>query len=375
MHFVDKKYKFNDIYLTNAYQFRKTENKMNNMKLKLITLVLLIAHAAMGQSYLCMAKKADGWGYINEKGTFVIPPQYKKCFEFSEEGLAPVLFGDQYKFIDPKGKVLITEISSFDLLTGFIGIGGTKGFNNGIVPVKVDDLWGFLNTDGKLIIQPKYDKITEFYDDYAWGERGGNSYIISRDGRETPVVDTSITEIKHFSEGIAPFYTANKRSGFLDTKGQIAIPATFSTVGYFKGGYAWAKTTEGMIGYIDKTGKWIVQPQFEAANDFDPESKMARVRQNGQWFYINESNVKLNMTLDSYGDFVEGLCYGKKGKKVGFFDKKGTFVIAPQFEAVRDFKNGFAAAKSNGHWGIIDKKGKWAITPQFDGLRDMEFIK
>lgn len=69
----------------------------------------------------------------------------------------------------------------------------------------------------------------------------------------------------------------------MDTKGQVAIPATFSSVGYFRGGYAWAKTKDGKIGYINKKGDWIIQPQFEAANDFDPESKMVRARMSDQW--------------------------------------------------------------------------------------------
>lgn len=345
------------------------------MKSKLIALLLLIAHAGFTQSYLCMAKEAGYWGYINEKGVFKIAPQFKKCFEFSEDGLAPVLFGDQYQFINTQGKIFYTEVSKFELLTGFFGIGGTKGFNNGVVPIKVKDQWGFLNTSGKVVIQPKYEKITEFHEGYAWGERGGKSYILNIDGLETPIADVDIKEVKHFSEGLAPFYSADKRSGFIDTNGKVVIPATFSTVGYFKGGYAWAKTNEGIIGYINQKGEWIILPQYEAANDFDPQSKMARARKNGEWLYINESNIALNMKLDSYGDFAEGLCYGKQGKEVGFFDKNGTWVITPQFEAVRDFKNGFAAAKNAGSWGIIDKTGKWVISPQFEGLRDMELIK
>jgi hypothetical protein len=348
------------------------------MKLKLIALLfLLIANEGVSQNYLCLAKNVGDkeWGYINEKGVFVIAPQYKKCFEFSEEGLAPVLFGDQYRFINTKGQPIDTEITKFDLLTGFLGIGGTKGFSNGVVPIKVNDQWGFLNTMGKVVIQPKYQKITEFYDGHAWGERAGKSYIVNLNGVEKAIVDSNITDVKRFSEGLAPFYTVDKRSGFMDTNGQVVIPATFSTVGYFSGGYAWAKTKDGKIGYINKKGDWIIQPQFEAANDFDPESKMVRARMSDQWIYLNEAGEKLYMNLDSYGDFVEGLCYGKKGKQVGFFDKKGTWVIAPQFEAVRDFKNGFAAAKNAGSWGVIDKTGKWVVSPQFDGIRDMELIK
>jgi hypothetical protein len=347
------------------------------MKSKLVVLLLLLAYVGNSQTFLCLAKKADAkeWGYINEKGDFVIAPKYRKCFEFSTDGLAAVLVdpSKQYTFIKANGEPLKTDVTSFRLMEIF-GF-GVKGYNNGMVAIKIGDQWGFLNAQGKLAIQAKYEKVTEFYDGYACAEMGGKSYVIRAQGAETLIADAQVKDVKHFSEGLAPFNTDNRTSGFIDTQGQIVIPATFLSVGYFAGGLAWAKLPSGKIGYINKKGDWVIQPQFEVAKDFDPQSKMARARQDDQWVYVSDTGETLKMALDSYGDFAEGLCYGKQGKQVGFFDKKGTWVIAPQYEAVRDFKHGFAAAKQGGSWGMINTSGKWVISPQFDGIRDMELIK
>jgi hypothetical protein len=48
----------------------------------------------------------------------------------------------------------------------------------------------------------------------------------------------------------------------------------------------------------------------------------------------------------------------KKNWKWGSINKKGEFVIEPQFEKAGFFRNGVASVRKNGKWGLIDKSGK-----------------
>ena len=89
----------------------------------------------------------------------------------------------------------------------------------------------------------------------------------------------------------------------------------------------------GKWGYLDKTGKFYIKPQFDHA-----------------WL------------------FSEGLAPVQMGDKYGFIDQSGNFVIKPQFEALFKFEGGLAAVKLGGKWGFIDPTGKFAINPQFDAL-------
>ena len=65
-----------------------------------------------------------------------------------------------------------------------------------------------------------------------------------------------------------------------------------------------------------------------------------------------------------------GLYLVKVGDKYGFIDKRGKFVLRPQFERARRFSEGLAPVKvgsrRTGKWGFIDKTGKLVIKPQFD---------
>ena len=53
------------------------------------------------------------------------------------------------------------------------------------------------------------------------------------------------------------------------------------------------------------------------------------------------------------------------GKNFGYVDKKGSYVINPQFNQALDFKNGLACVRQGDQWGYIDKTGKFIINPQF----------
>jgi hypothetical protein len=102
---------------------------------------------------------------------------------------------------------------------------------------------------------------------------------------------------------------------------------------------------EGKWGYIDPTGKYVINPQFDRAEYFS--ERLARV---------------------------------EFGSKAGFVDKSGKYVINPQFDGALNFAAGMAPVRMGDRWGYIDKGGKYVIDPQFDfafcfadGLAVVEF--
>ena len=349
------------------------------MKLKPLALLAFSLFAAQyinAQTYVAMVKP-DGskeWGYVNLDGEYAIEPQYRRCIPFSENGLALVQNpkNKEYQFINLSGETLNTEVTDFKPKSSF-GF-GVIGFTNGMAPITKDKKWGYLDQAGKLKIPLKYDAVSPFDNGYAVVRLGETFMVIDREGKEvTP--PAPVYKIKDMKSGMAPFYTTEKKEGFVNSKGEIAIEAKFDGVGYFHGDLAWARTSDGNVGYINKTGQWVIKPQFEAVKDFPAGEKLARVKKDGVWTYVNRSGEIVKLPLDQISDFSEGLAYGRKGDLVGFYDTNGAWVIQPQYEAVRDFKNGYAAARKGDLWGVIDKTGEWVIQPKFDEIRDMEKVK
>lgn len=341
-----------------------------------IALVLVTCNA-FSQTYITQVKPVGQkkWGYATLNGELVIQARFEKCYKFSSEGLAAIYDTDQrqYYFINTKGEKLSTEISGYKLIDGF-GF-DLEGFTDGLVPVRIGSLWGYMNNQGKLTIPAKYDEVSAFNGGFSVAKAGDKYVVLNTKGEESPT-DIKVADAKHFSEGLAPFRTAEKKFGFIGTDGNAAIGAQFQSVGYFNNGMAWAKSADGILGFINTKGEWVIKPQFDVGKDFDIESGMARVKKDDKWGYVNKQGEMMYVNdTDLWGDFSNGLASGRKNGLVGFFNKTGEWVIKPQFDAVRDFKNGYAAAKKDDKWGVIDKTGNWVMQPTYDGIKDMELVK
>ena len=349
------------------------------MKRFIPTLLLAaIASVSYSQNYYTQVKPAGEklWGYANQKGEVVIAPKYAKCYKFSPEGWAAIYNQDerQYYFINTKGENMNTEVKGFKLRDG-MGF-DVEGFKSGLAMIKVGEKWGYMNTEGKMVIPAKYDDANDFNDGYASAKSGDKYFVVDTKGTEKPVDASGITEVRTFSEGMAPYRASDKKFGFIGSDGKVAIPAQYQTVGYFQNGLAWAKGADGKLGYVNSKGEWVIKPQFDAGKEFDKESGLARVKSGDKLAYVSKSGEMVNVSgTESWGDFSEGLADGKVGDKKGFYNSKGEWVIKPQFDGTRDFKNGFAAAKQGDKWGMIDKQGNWVIQPKFDGIKDMEAVK
>ncbi len=349
-----------------------------NKKFILTFVLLFTALLSFSQTYRALVKSGETgeWGYIDNSGELVIPAKFDKCHEFSSDGFAPVYDSKKggYYFINPQGEALVTEVSNYRILPAAYGF-DVLGFHDGFVPVKIGSKCGYMNTEGKLAVPAKYDEVLEFNSGSGVGRLKKQLVIVNEKGEE--FIPTGISEIRHFSEGLAPFKEDKSgKFGFVGPDGSIVIPAQFLTVGYFSGGLAWARVESGKIGFIDTKGAWALEPKFDVATNVDPESGIARVKIDKQWTYVNaHGEVLTKKDTDTYGDFNGSLALGKKNDKVGFFDFKGDWVIQPTFEAGRDFKNGFAAVKAGGKWGFIDTTGNWVVKPTFESAKDMELIK
>jgi len=118
---------------------------------------LAITSQTFSQNFIAQAKPvgSDNWGHINSKGEFAIQEQYTNCHAFCADGLAPIYDkkAKTFYFIKPNGEKLNSDVASFKLrnIFGF----GTKGFEDGMVSVQVGKSWGYMNTEGKLVIAAK----------------------------------------------------------------------------------------------------------------------------------------------------------------------------------------------------------------------------
>lgn len=274
-----------------------------------------------------------GYGYIDKTGREVIRGPFEEAFRFSE-GLARVKVGGKYGFIDRNGRVTIKPqfLDANDFSEGLAVVDAREDIRN--LPSHRD-----VDKNGKLIVKLRSD----------FNSRG----YVDRNGKLAIKPQFSIAN--DFSEGLAwveiattPNITAGWKSGYIDKTGAFVIPTDVGDDfqghsgfdGNFRGGLAPVlKQPQGKWGYINKSGKFVIEPRFEKAFDFS--EGLARVVINGH---------------------------------TGFIDRAGRLAVQPEYDFVdwprRNFSDGMAAVSKHGKWGYVDNTGKEVIKPEFDESSD-----
>jgi WG containing repeat len=250
---------------------------------------------------LAVVENSGQWGYIDRTGRVVIPLQFKYAGNF-EDGIAKVLLGDKYFFIDKTGTRVTSEFDGVfefheDLAAVMVGksVGYIRrdgsfalpaqyhsasgiDFSEGVAAVRVDGKVGFMDKNGNVVIEPKYDDVYSFSDGLAPVESKNKWGYVDHEGN---VVIPVKYEIGHmFSEGLASVRLDGKW-GYLDNKGQYAIPPAFDSAMPFCGGVARVETfheieattptpracrgkvLKGKHGLIDHSGNYVWRDAVE----------------------------------------------------------------------------------------------------------------
>ncbi|OJJ22017.1 hypothetical protein BKI52_08230 [marine bacterium AO1-C] len=190
--------------------------------------------------------------YINTQGQIVIRTKYSNGLDF-KEGIAYVWNNDS-QYLDTTGKI-IAQYSSM----------GNDGFSEGLASVSDHYESFYIDKTGKKKLKFKDSRIYgNFSDGLAQVTIPGYDHktgFIDKSGKL--VMEIKYSRINDFKEGLAAYYDQGKW-GFINKKGEIAIPPTFAYVGYdgFQNGLCEA-THNRRKGYINHQGKFVWQEQVD----------------------------------------------------------------------------------------------------------------
>jgi hypothetical protein len=277
--------------------------------------------------------------------------------------------------------------------------------------------WGYADLKGKLIIDAKYRKCTEFSEDgfaVIYDATIKKFYFINIKGEtlKTEITDFKLSEffgfgIKGFENGFVPI-EQNKKWGYLNTSGKLAIPVKYDKVTEFNSDHAVAqnggkyliinkqgeeipvevplvdlkpfteqlapyKTVDDKFGFIGINGKVAIQAQYQGVGYFNAGLAWAKsdkligfINPKGEWV------IKAQFAAAKNFDSESGLARVKVGDKWAYVNKKGEITNLNDTQVSDDFCNGLARGKKNEKIGFYNTSGNWVIQPQFDGARDFK---
>lgn len=290
--------------------------------------------------------------------------QFNEALDFSDNGLAAVKNEDLWGFIDKDGKVIINYQFNNTL----------KFTSSGLAAVKKGKNWAIIDQKGTVIVDYHLDDARPPDSTGLVAVESGDKWgFINSNG--TLITNFIYDDVHRFSSnGLAPVEKEYKW-GFIDQSGTLVIDYQFDDASPF-GVNGMAAVREGDVftgkwGFIDQTGKIIVKCQFDYTSGF-ADNGLAAVKEFDKWGYIDQNgSIVIDFKFEWASNFASNnLAVVKNGGKLGYIDPTGNAIIPCQYDYASGFaQNGLAVVRKGSKWGYIDKSGKSVIDFLFDDAR------
>lgn len=335
------------------------------------------------------------WGMVDHtRGKVLLDPLFEKVHteDFRQSDLARVIYANsgKYGLVSTRGEVINLGNSAFigpfrDSIAR-VNLGGVLIWDTKVSfdtirsdatkdkysnEIKMNYLycqggkWGYINSQGKWLKQAEYECALDFSLGLARVRMEGKWGAVDRRFVTVVPPDYDFIERMPTSSGRILFAVGRNATshGFIDGKGEIAIPPRFQEVGRYSEGLVKFKEG-GKWGFANLKGEVVIPAQYGVVGDF--HQGRVRVRDNRAWGYLDSLGNPL--TPQKYlraGDFHNGRAWVQTEKFFGFLDLQGNMVIEPIYSAVGDFSEGLAPAKRKGVYGLINLKGDWVVQPNY----------
>jgi len=347
---------------------------------------------ALSQTRLFPAIENEKWGFVDSTGKVVIQYQYEEAGSFNEN-LAAVKLEGKFGFINKTGITVIKP--QFEEADHFI---------NGLSLVEISNTVGLIDQRGNWIFKIDSASISGPANNFYIVEKSEASFFLNRKGKNINIEFENLSEFN----GYRAAFKKDGNVGYIDTLGNIVVPAIYEEGSDFENGFAQVKKNE-LCGLIDKDGKFIIPLKFDFIGHTDKtlikavskdkcgyfensgiikipfgnlcaapilgidgfNGPLARIDKKSKKGFIDvNGKIVIPTIYDDAQYYSEGLIAVRKKKLWGFIQKNGKMAIDFQFDAVYPFSGRYSKVKKKGKWGLIDKEGKFILPANFDQLQD-----
>ena len=263
-----------------------------------------------------------------------------------------------------------------------------SGDGSDLIPAWIRDTGEavLITADGKVVMQLQGDSIAAFY---PLGEG-----LVSIPGKEIVRLDGEVVfdssnnyvdSPSQFSEGLSSTCIMKDgffQSGYIDSTGKFIIEPIYHSAFSFKDGLAAVSIIEEdreKFGFIDKSGKFVLEPIYSMAFDFSDGFAVVAFEENAgeaEYGLINTSGEIVFRGFSDIEPFKDGLAVAAitndAGSKVyGYIGLDGEYVIEPSYQCAFSFSEGLAAVAEPTEsiydriFGYIDISGEYILEPMY----------
>lgn len=327
------------------------------------------------------------WGFVNESGTFIIPPKYAAAMSFNQNfpvlsnvvddvKVAPVSLNGKFGFIDIKGNPF-TQFE-FDSMQGFSGL---------IAAVKSKNGWQILGK-GRKVMNRYYQRV-RIVSGVALINHKDSSGVLDFEGKWIfPMTKKANYNIVDHSSDNFPFQRIQDELSFTQVAVVNSIGYLISKIEDFTiekiDNTSWLLLGKKQNALINGNGEVIdlkVVGEFEWLNDAHKIGVFKQKNANSiKTSYFSTTTKKVLTELNNVQlEFDEETLKYKvsKNNQIGFIDESFRLLLAPQYKNIVPVKNAnsyhFIVQNYNGNYAIMNSKNGFVIPFENQFIYDKKY--
>ncbi|MCL2812258.1 MAG: WG repeat-containing protein, partial [Clostridia bacterium] len=252
-------------------------------------------------------------------------------------------------------------------------------FQEGLALVQEPDhqLYGYINTDGDVVVEPKWAYASSFSEGIAsvFNEED-QSFLINKDG---DIILSTERWIGSVSQGYAIIMDVEQYTyGIMDREGNVLVEPIWSSDFVEINEYGLMDVwRDGRIGFINTNGEIVVPLKGMDENRvFFSEGVTFLEEERGYWkCYDPQGNVVFDIFCEYIKPFSDGLAAvitydNDVGSLIGYIDHSGAYVLQPSTRytsvGIPSFSEGLLRFQEDGKYGFLNERGEVAIALQWD---------
>lgn len=265
--------------------------------------------------------------------------------------------------------------------------------------------WGFMNHEGKVLIEPKFDFVEAFSQGRA--AAGINDLYGFIDPMGAWVIQPQFTDVLPFRFNLSVVFNENQEAGLMNLFGEWLIKPAFKDIIIINDEKVWVENEDHFLLYDLKKNQFSITAYYEISDFRDglalvSEAKgfaLIDMKGNARFQYTEEVFRFGDLFLVTFNDSTalvdeenniilpfneyeiagfnsNGLTPFVLKDKLGYLDADGKIVIParldvfPNWELFAGFSNGHAKAYNakTKKYGLIDEKGSWILQPRYNDV-------
>ena len=287
------------------------------------------------------------WGVIDSNGDNVIDPSYAEMIIVpnSKNDVFLCTYDVDYdnntyktKALNSENKEIFTEYDHVEAISNK-DTDNNLWYENDVVRVEKNGLYGLIDLSGKELLQCEYAKIEAL-------EGVQNTFKITKDGKV----------------------------GIADNKGNVLITPSYDEITSLdkdKSQGFIVKSSDGKYGIVDTANKQVLETKYDTVEKIYRNDYYV-VTENGKQEVVKKAGDKvLSGNYDKIEAILQnpenGIIYKQK-EKYGIMNLSGDVVIKPEYEKLKEGASGSIIAKKDSKYGIIDLQGNQKVEFKYQNL-------